>query len=68
MQLDAEDWVDQRLGAFEIVLDRTTKLVKAGREKLAAVPAPEPGEGGAAFARLRGSDDETDSLFDQDVE
>lgn len=67
MHLDAEDWVDQRLGAFEIVLDRTTKLVKAGRERLAAVPTPEPGEGGT-FARLRDAPEDGDNLFDQDLE
>ena len=69
MHLDAEDWVDQRLGAFEIVLDRTMKLVKAGRERLAAVPTPEPGEGGGStLARLRETSDDGDNLFDQDLD
>ncbi len=68
MHLDAEDWVDQRLGAFEIVLDRTTKLVKAGREKLAAVPGPSDEGGSSTLARLRESAEEGDNLFDQDLE
>ena len=42
---EAEDFCDQRLAQFEIVLDRTTKTVRAGRAKLqASIPeeAAEP--------------------------
>jgi len=39
---EAEDYCDQRLASFEIVLERTLKTVQAGREKLNAVPAPLP--------------------------
>ena len=35
---EAEDYCDQRLASFEIVLERTLKTVQAGREKLQAVP------------------------------
>ncbi|MFZ0666519.1 MAG: ATP synthase F0 subunit B [Acidimicrobiales bacterium] len=35
----AEDYCDQKLAAFEIVLDRTIKTVKAGRAKLSVTPA-----------------------------
>jgi cell division septum initiation protein DivIVA len=59
---EAEDYVDRKLAAFEIVLDRTIRTVQAGRERLTAPPAAagaepvseadEPGDGG---------------LFDQDV-
>jgi cell division septum initiation protein DivIVA len=35
---EAEDYCDQKLAAFEIVLERTLKTVNAGRQKLAAVP------------------------------
>lgn len=48
MRLETEDFVDQRLASFEIVLDRVARTVAAGREKLNArakarpQPAPEP--------------------------
>lgn len=65
LRLEAEDFVDHKLGAFEIVLDRTLKTVKAGRERLAAIPyapsehAPEPtGE----------KADDGEGLFDQDLQ
>lgn len=61
---EAEDFCDQKLASFEIVLDRTLKTVQAGREKLQATPvvmppADEPGEGESAGAG-------TDTFFDQD--
>jgi len=40
----ADDYCDQRLASFEIVLERTLKTVQAGREKLQAVPPPLPTE------------------------
>lgn len=57
LRLEAEDFCDQKLAAFEIVLERTAKMVAAGREKLRGVPlaAREPEEA-----------DESDSFFDQD--
>lgn len=39
LRLEAEDYCDQKLAAFEIVLERTMKTVQAGREKLQATPA-----------------------------
>ncbi len=39
---EAEDFCDQKLASFEIVLERTLKTVLAGREKLRATPAPIP--------------------------
>jgi hypothetical protein len=51
MRRETEDFVDQRLASFEIVLGRLSKVVAAGREKLAiGVPArreppPEPDDG-----------------------
>ena len=61
---EAEDFCDQKLASFEIVLDRTLKTVQAGREKLQATPAvvPPPADGGegAADAAARGA------FFDQD--
>jgi hypothetical protein len=47
MHHEAEDFVDQKLADFEIVLDRTLKTVRTGRERLAAVPAPQPQPGQA---------------------
>lgn len=35
---EVEDYCDQKLGSFEIVLERTLKQVAAGREKLTAAP------------------------------
>ncbi|MDQ3575772.1 MAG: hypothetical protein M3404_12790, partial [Actinomycetota bacterium] len=43
LRLEAEDFCDQKLAAFEIVLERTAKMVQAGREKLRVTPAS-PGE------------------------
>ena len=76
---EAEDYADQKLASFEIVLDRTMKTVKAGREKLQVSPlpavaigeqgetlavAPGPGAGGAA-----GSENgAVEGFFDQDRE
>lgn len=35
---ETEDFCDQKLASFEIVLDRTLKMVAAGRSKLQAMP------------------------------
>ena len=66
---EAEDYCDQKLASFEIVLERTTKTVQAGREKLQLTPAPSPeemrattiaGPGGRQRRRPEGG------FFDQD--
>ncbi|MHB8437869.1 MAG: ATP synthase subunit B family protein [Acidimicrobiales bacterium] len=60
---EAEDFCDQKLASFEIVLDRTLKTVQAGREKLHAVPAPPQDEGSdGAMGQEFGSG----AFFDQD--
>src|SRR6478609_3843038 len=56
LRLECEDFCDQKLASFEIVLERTLKMVASGREKLQstnigrdeppAEPEPEPGEEG----------------------
>ena len=58
LRLECEDFCDQKLASFEIVLERTLKLVGSGREKLQATnlsrpeePEPEP---------------EDEAFFDQD--
>ena len=40
LRLEAEDYCDQKLAAFEMVLERTIKTVAAGREKLSVTPPP----------------------------
>jgi hypothetical protein len=47
MRHEAEDYIDQKLAGFEVVLDRTMKTVRHGRERLASVPADpdDAGEG-----------------------
>ena len=49
---EAEDFCDQKLAQFEIVLDRTTKTVQAGRARLQAALPPDDsaGEGHADAA------------------
>lgn len=68
LRLEAEDYCDQKLAAFEIVLERTIKTVAAGRQKLSLTPAPVVGaDNGIAGAVL--TDDTLggeDAFFDQD--
>ncbi len=56
---EAEDYVDQKLAQFEVVLDRTMQAVQKGRERLQVVVESEPG-----------TDEELEELdpafFDQD--
>jgi len=60
---EAEDYIDQKLAAFEVVLDRTMQAVVRGREQLQAVVAPLTEVGGEPVA---GDDDFDDRVFDQD--
>jgi F0F1-type ATP synthase membrane subunit b/b' len=43
---EAEDYIDQKLAAFEVVLERTMQTVLRGREQLQAVVEPLPDVGG----------------------
>ena len=56
---ETEDFLDQRLGSFEILLDRLSKTVAAGRQKLSIgdLRPPEP---------ATDEDDPTKGFFDQD--
>jgi len=73
---EAEDYADQKLASFEIVLDRTMKTVQAGREKLQVTPLPKVdiGEGGdtslapPALGGRRQHADEPEGFFDQDLD
>ena len=40
MRHEVEDFCDQKLGSFEIILERTAKMVASGRDKLGASSAP----------------------------
>ena len=62
LQHEAEDYVDQRLAAFEVVLDRTMQTVRRGREQL------EVHEGSPALADADpDAEDDEPGFFDQDV-
>jgi vacuolar-type H+-ATPase subunit H len=68
LRLEAEDYCDQKLAAFEVVLDRTIKTVSAGREKLSVTPPPIMD---GPDTRVAGVDPEDflagDEFFDQDL-
>ena len=66
LRLEAEDYCDQKLAAFEIVLERTLKTARAGREKLSVTPAPadRPEVGLAADD----GGESSEAFFDQDQE
>jgi vacuolar-type H+-ATPase subunit H len=69
LRLEAEDYCDQKLAAFEVVLDRTMKTVTAGREKLSVTPPPvvEPDEVRMGTAQADGEYLAEDAFFDQDL-
>jgi cell division septum initiation protein DivIVA len=67
LRMEAEDFVDHKLGAFEIVLDRTLKTVKAGRDRLAAIPFGRDEELAGAGDDDGSTGDDGD-LFDQDLQ
>lgn len=67
IRMQCEDFCDQRLAQFEIVLERTMKMVTAGREHLAA---PVMNTSGQPAIGPEGDEDETDAastFFDQDA-
>jgi vacuolar-type H+-ATPase subunit H len=66
---EAEDYCDQKLASFEIVLERTIKTVHAGREKLSMTPPPPPEGGDGPSGGIEAGDDTLggeDAFFDQD--
>jgi vacuolar-type H+-ATPase subunit H len=71
---EADDFCDQKLASFEIVLERILKTVLAGREKLRATPSPLAEVGGWQTGHgqgLRSEEPEPESelaggFFDQD--
>ena len=63
---EAEDYCDQKLAGFEIVLERTMKTVQAGRDRLRVTPLPVAQEGELGGGAEAGAADE--AFFDQDSE
>ena len=61
LKLETEDWCDQKLGAMEIVLDRTMRTVASGRTRLQGAKSP-VGDSVEAAPEI----DEPDGFFDQD--
>jgi hypothetical protein len=59
LRLETEDFLDQRLGSFEILLDRLSKTVAAGRQKLSIGNLEPP-------VTRHDDDDPTKGFFDQD--
>ena len=59
---EAEDYCDQKLAGFEIVLERITKTVQAGREKLSVTPLPSALDDDTGVVEPG----EQDPFFDQD--
>jgi hypothetical protein len=57
MRHEAEDYIDQKLASFEIVLERTLQVVGRGRERLGLTVTPQPIE----------EDDDLPMPYDQDV-
>ena len=65
LRMEAEDYCDQKLAAFEVVLDRTIKTVSAGREKLAYTP-PRPDDNPGPYGESAQGSGEDEDFFDQD--
>ena len=64
---ETEDFLDQRLASFEILLDKLTKTVDTGRRRLAIGAQSELGDEAEAFAQAEQYADESGSIFfDQD--
>jgi cell division septum initiation protein DivIVA len=68
MRHEAEDFVDQKLGSFEIALERVQAQVAQGRERLQSVATPRPQEDDLAdVAQFGAHGDERTEFFDQDT-
>ena len=63
LRLEAEDYCDQKLANFEIVLERLLKTAQAGRQKLRVAPLP----AGDGLGLGEGEVSEEEGFFDQDV-
>jgi cell division septum initiation protein DivIVA len=65
LRLEVEDYCDQKLGSFEIVLERTMRLVTAGREKL-QLSSRTDDTNGQADGELDAESPDNGPMFDQD--
>jgi len=64
---EAEDYIDQKLAAFEVVLERTMASVQKGRDQLKAVVEPLPSEVHEDHSGLEDLYAEPEAgIFDQD--
>jgi cell division septum initiation protein DivIVA len=59
LRLEAEDYIDQKLAAFEVVLERTAETVRRGRDRLSVHTA-------AATLEVDEPDEDAGAFFDQD--
>ncbi len=70
VRLEAEDYCDQKLGSFEIVLEKTMQVVQSGRVKLQGNPLhqinSEPPRGAEGMPDAE-AEDRLGGFFDQDV-
>jgi cell division septum initiation protein DivIVA len=66
MRHETEDYCDQRLAGMEIVLDRTMKTVRSGRQKLQAISTPAERQPPAPMPGDDTEDEGGESFFDQD--
>ena len=66
MRHETEDYCDQRLAGMEIVLDRTMKTVRSGRQKLQAISSPAEPQRPAQTPATDAEELEGESFFDQD--
>src|SRR5947199_1261937 len=62
LRLECEDYCDQKLASFEIVLERTLKTVAAGRTKLQGNPL----SGEVPVVEPDADDESAQAFFDQD--
>ena len=63
---EAEDYVDQKLAAFEVVLERTMQSVQNGRDRLAVVVESASAEPPTQIEYLEVAEDEEQGFFDQE--
>ena len=62
LKLETEDWCDQKLGAMEVVLQRTMKTVASGRSRLQGAERREP----AVETDVEAASELPEGFFDQD--
>lgn len=72
MRLEVEDYCDQKLGSFEIILDRTKQVVEQGRVRLQGNPLDQMGSQRGPTGGAEGMPDpateDPGGFFDQDVD